>query len=150
MDGVIAAIVAFFFVCIVFPKLVKNHAQFYIAFGMILLMILLGTLGMMFGDWAGLHRFIAVMDGLLTLCAMVMLVLATGGLSIKDLGGEFKNAFEVIRRGESEKEIIVPLTGEVPKPRKPRTESEVETATLPIAPAAVDKKPEDKSSIPLE
>lgn len=149
MQGIITAIVAFFFVCILFPKLVKNHAQFYVVFALILLIILMGTLDMMFGS-PGFGRFANVMIGLFTIGAMLLLVLATGGLSVKDLGGEFLSAFEVIRRGESEKEVIVPLTGEMPKPRKPRVEPETGPGTLPIAPTATEKRAEDGSSIPLE
>jgi hypothetical protein len=148
MDGVITAIVVFFFICILFPKLVKNHAQFYVAFALILLIILMETLGVMFAS-QGFLRFVHVMVGLFTIGAMLLLVLATGGLSLKDLSGEFLTAFEVIRRGESEKEVIVPLTGEMPKPRKPRVEPETGPGTLPIAPAA-EKKAEEGSSIPLE
>lgn len=148
MDGVITAIVVFFFVCILFPRLVKNHAQFYVVFALILLIILLETLGLMFAS-EGFLRFVHVMVGLMTIGAMLLLVLATGGLSVKDLGGEFLSAFEVIRRGQSEKEVIVPLTGEMPKPRKSRVEPETGSGTPPIAPAA-EKKAEDGSSIPLE
>jgi hypothetical protein len=148
-EGIITAIVTFFFVCILFPKLVKNHAQFYVVFALILLIILLQTLGIMFAS-EGFLRFVHVMVGLMTIGAMLLLVLATGGLSVKDLGGEFLSAFEVIRRGESEKEVIVPLTGEMPKPRKPRVEPETGPGTLPIASAATEKKADDGSSIPLE
>ena len=35
----------------------------------------------------------------------------------RELAGEFANAYEVIRRGEEEKQVIVPLTGQVPKPK---------------------------------
>ena len=38
----------------------------------------------------------------------------------RELGGEMRRAFEVLRRGEEEKEIIIPLTGEQPKPRRGR------------------------------
>lgn len=147
--GVITAIVAFFFICILFPKLVKNRAQFYVVFALILCILFLETLEAMFLT-TGFTRFAGVMIGFMTIAAMMLLVLATGGLSIKDLGGEFLSAFEVIRRGESEKEVIVPLTGEMPKPRKPRAESETLGSTLPIAPAATEKKPGDDSAIPLE
>jgi hypothetical protein len=147
--GVITAIVAFFFVCILFPKLVKNRAQFYVVFALILCILLLETFAAMFRS-DGFYRFVGVMGGFLTIAAMILLVLATGGLSLKDLGGEFLSAFEVIRRGESEKEVIVPLTGEMPKPRKPRPESETPGSTVPIAPAAAEKKPGDDSAIPLE
>src|SRR3954470_14925723 len=99
MNPINAIIAAFIFVCILFPRLVKHHAQFYTAFGLILIMMLLWTIAMMFNS-PGFTQFISVMDGFLTIAALVMIVLATGGLSIKDLAGEFKTAIEVIRRGD--------------------------------------------------
>lgn len=143
---VLTAIVGFMFVCIVFPNLVKNRPQFYSAFGLVVLILLLRALAAMFGS-AGFSNFIHVVNEFMTIGALVLVVLATGGISLRELGGEFKNAFEVIRRGESEKEVIVPLMGEMPKPRK---RPEPEMGDLPIAPAVTaEKKPEDTSGIPL-
>jgi hypothetical protein len=156
MSPITAIIVAFVFVCILFPRLVKHHAQFYTAFGLVLITMLLWTIATMF-DSAGFTRFISVMDGFLTIAALVMIVLATGGLSIKDLTGEFKSAIEVIRRGESDKDVIVPLTGEMPKPRRtePREEERrvepIETPAAPVTPAAQPPRAAgDSASIPLE
>lgn len=151
MSAITAIIVAFIFVCILFPRLVKHHAQFYTAFGLVLISMLLWTIAMIF-DSAGFTRFISVMDGLLTMAALVMIVLATGGLSLKDLAGEFKSAIEVIRRGESDKEVIVPLTGEMPKPRRTESHEEerrVETIET-LAPAQPQRPVGDSTSIPLE
>jgi hypothetical protein len=137
MNAIPAIIVAFVFVCILFPRLVKHHAQFYTAFGLILITMLLWTIATMFGN-PPFERFISVMNGFLTIAALVLIVLATGGLSLKDLAGEFKSAIEVIRRGESDKEVIVPLTGEMPRPRRteaPEAERRVETMETPAAPA---------------
>ena len=39
-----------------------------------------------------------------------MLILAAGGLTIKQFGAEIGDAIEVVRRGESEKEVIIPLS----------------------------------------
>ena len=39
-------------------------------------------------------------------------------MTVKDIGSEVKGAFEVIRRGETEKEIIIPLRGSAPSLRK--------------------------------
>jgi hypothetical protein len=151
-----AIIVAFIFVCILFPRLVKHHAQFYTAFGLVLISMLLWTIAMMF-DSPGFTRFISVMDGFLTIAALVLIVLATGGLSLKDLAGEFKSAIEVIRRGESDKEVIVPLTGEMPKPRRTESREEerrVETIDTPsplATPTAQPQRPPgDSATIPLE
>jgi hypothetical protein len=156
MGAITAIIVAFIFVCILFPRLVKHHAQFYTAFGLVLISMLLWTIATMFGN-DSFGRFIAVMDGFLTIAALVLIVLATGGLSLKDLAGEFKSAIEVIRRGESDKEVIVPLTGEMPKPRRtepPQEERRVETIETPAAPVTTAAQqqgpPGEPTTIPLE
>ena len=151
MQGITTAIVAFIFVCIIFPKLVRNRTQFYAAFAMIVLMLFFHSLAGIFGSdkfWS----FVNGLNGLLQLVALVLIVLSTGGLSLGELTGEFRNAFEVIRRGESEKEVIVPLTGEMPKPRRsggvdvgdaPPVHT-IETPPPPPAPAT------PPGSIPLE
>jgi hypothetical protein len=117
IEGVTTAIVAFIFVCILFPKLVKNRTQFYAAFGLVVIMLFLTTLaGIINAD--GFYRLTRAIDGLLQLAALVLIVLATGGLSLKELAGEFKDAVEVIRRGESDKEVIIPLSSQANKPRR--------------------------------
>jgi len=158
MEGIIAVIVAFIFVCILFPKLVRNQTQFYAAFGMVLLVILLNTLAMMFAGGPAFVRFVAVCDGFLTAGALLMMVMSTGGLSLKDLTGEFKKTIEVIRRGEEEKEVIVPITGQMPKPRRREPVAmdeadepvvhKIDEPTPPRTPPT--SRPGDSSSIPLE
>src|SRR5215213_3047601 len=117
MEGVTTAIVAFIFVCVVYPQLVKNKTQFYAAFAAVLFIILLHSLSAMIGS-AGFQVFAGFLTGLLQLGAVLLLFTSCGGVSFRELGGEMSRAFEVIRRGEDEKTIIVPLTGEMPKPRK--------------------------------
>src|ERR1700712_5263247 len=99
MDGVITAIVAFIFVCILYPNTVKSRPQFYAAFGLIVGVLFFEMLAVMFGG-PDLGRFLRVMASLFTIASLLLIVMSTGGLSLRDLGGEFKNAFEVIRRGE--------------------------------------------------
>ena len=148
MDGVTTAMVGFIFVCIIFPRLVRHSAQFYAAFGLIVLMLLLGSLAGIFNSdkfW----QFTRAVSGLLQLTSLVLLVLATGGLSLNELAGEFKGAFDAIRQGpDAGKSVIVPLTGERPKPREPAEEEvrTVHTIQTPPPPA----RPEDSGSIPLE
>ena len=120
-DHVLTAMVAFVFVCIIYPKLVRHRPQFYAAFVVILLVMLLGTMSWIFSN-DSFGRFAVAMRGVAEMIALILLVLATGGLSLNELAGEFGNVIEVIRRGETEKEILIPLTGEKPKPRTKRTE----------------------------
>ena len=119
MEGVTTAIVAFLFVCVVFPSLVKNRPQWYAALAAVVLVIFFNALRFAF-DSIGLIRFTGFITGMLQIAAILLLILSTGGLSVRDLAGDMKRAYEVIRRGEEEKEVIIPLTGEQPRSREER------------------------------
>src|SRR5215216_3700062 len=116
MQGVTTAIVAFIFFCVIFPERVKNRPQFYAALGLIGAIILLDAISYMIGD-SKFRVFTYFATACLQVGAILVLFMAAGGLSWNDLKGEFGNAYEVIRRGGEEKEIIIPLTGQKPKPR---------------------------------
>jgi len=117
LEGVTTAIVAFIFACVVWPHLVKNKTQFYGAFACVLFIIFLHSLNMMIGS-VGFQVFAGALTGILQVCAIVLLFLAAGGITLRELGAEMGRAYEVIRRGENEKTVIVPLSGEMPKPRQ--------------------------------
>jgi hypothetical protein len=113
MEGVTTAIVAFLFVCVVFPTLVKNKPQYYAAFAAIILIILLW--GSEFVINSGAFRAFALfMICVLQVAALILLVLSVGGLTWRELRSEVTEAIEVIRRGETQKEVIVPLRGDAP------------------------------------
>jgi hypothetical protein len=120
MQGVTTALVAFVLLCVVYPHLVKVKAQFYIVVAMICGMIVLDALGLMINgtELKGFRVFAYFAVAVLQVLSLVGLFLSCGGLSLGDLTGEMKGAIEVMRRGESGKEIIIPLTGEVPKARE--------------------------------
>ena len=119
MEGVTTAIVAFIFVCVIYPALVKHKTQFYGAFVSVLLIILLHSLNMMFGTKsAGFQVFAGSVTGLLQIVAIVMLFMGCGGVGVKQLAGEMARAYEVMRRGEEEKTVIIPIGGEQPMPRQ--------------------------------
>jgi hypothetical protein len=137
MEGVTTAIVAFLFVCIVFPTIVKNKPQYYSAFGAILLVILISGLEGVIAT--GAFRALATfMICLLQIGAMLLLVLSAGGLSWKQLAGEVTEAIEVIRRGETKKEVIIPLRGDAPitappePPQKPRVVVQDSDSPVPL------------------
>ncbi len=146
MNGVTTAIVLFIFVCMVYPKLVKNKAQYYAAFGIVCAIILLDALGVVLR--APFSTFAYFMTALLQIGAILVLFLAIGGLSPRQLGDEMLRAIEVIRRGEEEKEIIIPLSGRKPG-NKGHADAPGERITLddPIPPPAAKEK---DSSLPLE
>jgi hypothetical protein len=129
MEGVTTVLAAFIFVCVCYPKLVKNKTQFYAAFAMVAVIILLFSLSVMLKDSAGFQVFAGAVTGLLQLGAFVLLFLSAGGITMKELAGEMGRAYEVIRRGEEEKTVIVPLTGEMPKPRQPAPPAETRGPT---------------------
>jgi hypothetical protein len=150
MEGITTAIVVFIFVCILFPRLVKHRTQFYAAFLLILVLLFFESLAGVIGS-DGFSRFVHGMSGFVVMGCLVLLVLATGGLSLKDLTGEFKSAIEVIRRGEEDREVIVPLTGEMPKPRRTTGAEASPVQAIPTPETTADeKKAGDVSSIPLE
>jgi hypothetical protein len=167
MEGVTTVLAGFIFVCVCYPKLVKNKTQFYAAFAMVAVIILLFALSVMLKDSAGFQVFAGAITGLLQLGAFVLLFLSAGGITMKELAGEMGRAYEVMRRGEEEKTVIVPLTGEMPKPRQQPGETRPPAATgtesapsvekIDLPPKAgwptqapQSKPPPPDSSIPLE
>jgi hypothetical protein len=98
------------------------------------------------------------MAALAQIVAVVMLVLATGGMSFRELHGD---VIEVIRRGESGKEIIIPLSDQARKkadiPQQPSARHEAEddipaprTYTIDDPAAPSPKPPESGGSLPLD
>jgi len=117
MQGVTTALVAFIFFCVIFPERVKSKAQFYAGLGLICLIILLDALSFALGA-SGFRVFSYFATALLQVGAILVMFMAAGGLSWHDLKDEMARSYEVIRRGGDEKEIIIPLTGQQPKPRR--------------------------------
>jgi hypothetical protein len=148
LDGVTTAVVLFLFTCLVVPGLVKNHTQYYAAFGCALGIIAMNTVALMIQS-ERFNVFAGVIIGFLQLVAVSMLVMCAGGMSVKTLAGEMGHAYEVIRRGGEEKEVIVPLTGEKPMPRDPDAPRPRIEINDPAAPPPTTPKPTDES-IPLE
>ncbi len=148
MHGVTTALVAFLFVCVVFPKLVKSSAQFYAGFGLICLIILLDAIAFMLGT-SGFRVFAYFAIAVLQIGAICVLFLAAGGISWRELCSDMLQAFEVIRRGEEEKEIIVPLTGTMPRPKEPQEPPRPPRVTL-NDPAPPSNQSATDARIPLE
>jgi hypothetical protein len=111
LDGITTVLTAFMFVCLVLPTMVRHRSQFYAALACIAGIIVIHTGMLMFGAFT----FGPVAIGFLQLMALLLLVLCVGGLTVRELAGDMAKAYEVIRRGETEKEIIIPL-GDRPPP----------------------------------
>jgi hypothetical protein len=160
LEGVTAAVVGFIFLCIAFPRLVKDSRPFYVALWVVIASIVLSSFRVMI-QVPTFQNFAAGFTGLLLVLAILAMVMATGGFSI----GELKeNLIEVVRRGEQEKEYIVPLTGQKPRARyeddddEPRRERiELESPVIPVSPpppasspTTPPRPPESTGSIPLD
>ena len=114
MQGVTTALVSFLFVCVIFPNLVKSRAQYYAAFGLVCLIILLDAIAMALHPttFEGFRVFAYAAVAFLQIAAILLLFLAAGGITWRELADDMKDAYEVIRRGGDEKEIVIPLSGE--------------------------------------
>jgi hypothetical protein len=150
MEGVTTAIVAFLFVCVVFPNLVKNKPQWYAALAAVIVVIFFNALRFAFMESVGLLRFTGFITGMLQIGAILLLVLSTGGLSPRELAGEMKRAYEVIRRGEEEKEVIIPITGEQPRPREDRVDRVEREERIVLDVPEQRKDPEDPRNDPQD
>ena len=109
LDGVTTVLVAFLFVCLVLPSLVRNRPQYYAAMACLLGVIVLHTLTLAFGTSPAMALGLGVGTGVLQVAAFLLLVLSVGGLTVKQLAGDMGRAYEVLRRGETKKETIIPI-----------------------------------------
>src|SRR3954470_23027702 len=139
-------LIAFLFVCLIFPKIVRNRPQFYISFGLLVLILLLNIVASMFHKNEGFVYFLQVIAEILRLMTFILLVLCAGGLSLHELTGEVFRSFEVMRRGDTEKTVIIPLTGQKPR-QKEEAESSPPRENISETPPA---KPDNSASIPLD
>jgi len=146
------AIIGFIFVCLIFPSIVKSKGQFYMALIAVLLGLLFQAIAIIFSfPGFGFWRLCNVLNILLDIFAILALVLSAGGLTPRQLMSDLSRAYEVMRRGETEKTVIIPLPGQ----RKPvSAEEEEEPRRYTIEdPTATPKPPENKDqgpgSIPL-
>src|SRR5882672_11077067 len=137
-------LIAFLFVCLIFPKIVRNRPQFYISFGLLVLILLLNIVGRMFPNDRFVY-FLSVIIEVLRLIVFILLVLCAGGLSLHELTGEVFRSFEVMRRGDTEKTVIIPLGGQKAKAREEPEEPIRHTIDTPTPPPA-----DSGSSIPVE
>jgi len=144
MEGITTALVLFLFAGLIVPRLIKNRQQFYIGFGCILLIILMMTLSLMI-QRPFMQVFGGVVVGLSQLIALIAFFMSAGGLSLNDIGKEFQGAYEVIRRGSEEKEVIIPLTGQRPPERVDSPRERID-----LTPSVERKEPAPSPKIPLE
>lgn len=150
-DGVTIAIVAFLFACFVFPRTIKNRTQFYAAFFAAVGIVLLGTLRLMLYTVSpAAHVVMGVMVGVLQVAAMLLLFMSSGGMSLGRLTEEMKDSYEVIRRGEEEKEVIIPIGKDRAGGRGDDAEDGRNVYVIDTPPAPSQRTPDRSGPVPLE
>ena len=125
MEGVTAAIVAFLLVCVVFPTIVKKKPHYYAAFTAIGLVILLSGFEAVIqtGAFRALATFLIA---LLQVAALILLILAAGGLTWRQLRGDVTEAINTVR-DEISREFAAHPPADAPgavKPQPPETKPE--------------------------
>ncbi|MCS7034596.1 MAG: hypothetical protein NZ561_11495 [Phycisphaerae bacterium] len=125
MSGVVTAIVLFLLACLIWPQLVRDRPQYYAAFGCVLAIILIDTIILMFSAArtvegasfaARASVFGGVINGLLTILALVLCLLSAGGMTLQDLTGEIRDSYKAVRRDGPQGPILIPpRTGQVGK-----------------------------------
>jgi hypothetical protein len=152
MDGVTTAIIAFLFLCLAMPHLVKNKTQYYVALAAIVLIIFLHALAVPLNA-TSFVMFAAFATGILQIVAILMIILCVGGMTMHELRGDLANAYEVIRRGEEKKEVIIPMTGQKPRSKDTDSAGDAPPVVKLDVPGAAKPARRDQSTeggIPLE
>jgi hypothetical protein len=109
MAGVTTAIVVFILLAQALPWLIKNKTQYYLAFASVIVILLLDALAHVV-DSGAFMAVIYFFNCVLQVAALIFIFLATGGLSAKEFADEVGDMIEVVRRGETTKEVIIPLS----------------------------------------
>ncbi|MGE5612363.1 MAG: hypothetical protein ACM359_24155 [Bacillota bacterium] len=158
MDGIRTAIAGFLLVCLILPQVIKNRHQYYAALVVFITGLFFLVLAEIFSSPpGGFWRFCQVADSVLDIMAFILLVMAAGGLTVRQLVGDLARAYEVMRRGETEKTVIIPRPGQVGREEEdedavPRyvINDPPATPTAPPSPPAPGPATEDKGGqIPL-
>lgn len=125
MQPITAALILCVFACAAYPALVKNRPQFYVAIALTFIIILLDAIIVIFtgGLPGGFARFIYVVIDVLQAITFLALILCAGGIGLHELADGMLDTYEVMRRGDDTKTVIIPRTGEVPKPHVDPTDA---------------------------
>ncbi len=148
LDGVTTAMVAFVLVGLVYPRIIKKRQHFFAIVGVVMAIILFHALALMMRA-TGFTVFTGVLTGLLQIAGIGLAVMSTGGLGAKELAGELSRSYEVMRRGEETKEVIIPIGMNKKSDADAPVERVVYNIDTPPGPAGKPASPGDQS-IPLE
>ncbi len=150
LEGFSTVLCAFFVFCLYRQDLIRNRTYYYATFGCLVLIIFCNVFYYFMGTATGQGLF-AIMLGILHAGALILTMAYIGGVSVKQIGFEVVQAAEDIRSGgEAKKPVIVPLTGEKPKPKDAYVEEEREQKEKPRIVIELPKKGDDKGSLPVE
>ena len=157
MQGVTTAIVGFILLALAFPQIIKRSAQYYLAVGAVLIVIILDGIGhLTISADSSLPRLIYLFVAILQIFGIVLLILATGGMSAREFASNMARGYEVLRRGEEETETVIPVGPRPVTPasttasRKSDEEQRVVYTITTENPAGAEKKKDDPGSLPLE
>jgi hypothetical protein len=145
-----------------FPHLVRNRTYYFAAICALIAIILLDMLSQLAGPGA-FDKFVAIFSAIFHIVAILLLVAASGQMSLGDLKSEFGNMAEIIQHGEARQDVKVPLSAAAWKPvaddppprRRPADEDEnlpktytIDDPGAPLVPPAAPKPP-DRGPLPL-
>ncbi len=148
LDGVTTALAAFVLVGLVYPHIIKRRQHFFTIVGVVMAIIFFHALALMVRA-TGFTVFTGVLTGLLQIAGIALAVMSSGGLGAKELAGEMSRSYEVIRRGEETKEVIIPLGMSKKSDADAPGERKVYNIDTPPGPAS-KPAPSGDQSIPLD
>ena len=146
LDGVTTALVVFVLAALIYPHIIEKRQQYFAIVAVVMAIILVHALTLMVRA-TGFTVFTGVLTGLLQIIGLALAVMSTGGLGAKDLAGELSRSYEVMRRGEETKEVIIPI-GQPKKAADEEAGRVIYTIDTPPGPAK-PASPGDQS-IPLD
>ncbi|MBC7783568.1 MAG: hypothetical protein H7144_06990 [Burkholderiales bacterium] len=155
LDGLTTVIAAFFLYCLARQDMIKNKTYYYFTFACLLGIVLFSTLYYFLNDVYG-RGFCAIVLGVLHVAALLLTMGYVGGVTLRGMAGEMKDAVDDFRAGgDAKKSVIVPLTGQQPAPRTDRVDRPDRTdssgeAERPRIVIDLPKRDDDKPQIPLE
>lgn len=150
LEGFSTVLCAFFVFCLYRQELIKNRSYYYATFACLIAIIFCNVFFYYMAGVSG-QGFFAVFLGILHAAALVLTMAYVGGLSIRQIGFEVKQAADDIQSGgQAKKPVIVPLTKEQPKPKDAYVEEERQQKEKPRIVIELPKKSDEKGSLPVE
>lgn len=143
LEGMTAVLAAFFVFCLAKQELIRNRTYYYATFVCLLLIILFNVFYYFTAPATSFQGFCAIGLGVLHAAALILTMAYIGGLSIRQMADEMKDAAQDFRTaGESRKPVIVPLGQDKPRVKDAYEEEEREQREKPRIVIELPKKDE--------